>query len=299
MTSRDSQNMSVQEFLFSVHSFSHRIITRLKQNKGDILLNGCHVRMVDPVKIGDVITVKFRDQTYCAPNYDLKVDIIHEDEDVIVFNKPANMPVHPSRNHQTDTLANFYTAYMLKKGLSLQFRPINRLDRDTMGLCVVSKNALSAKVLSDTLEKEYTAVVCGVLPTDSGVIDLPIIRPDDFYIERAVCLDRDNPKAQSAVTRYTVISRSERYTKVRIKLDTGRTHQIRVHFSHIGHPLVGDTMYGGNVTNTNGYNGNIGVSEYPHQMLLCSSVSFISPYNNIPVNIAIDFDDTLMHNYSL
>ncbi|MEG0580447.1 MAG: RluA family pseudouridine synthase, partial [Niameybacter sp.] len=282
----DYDKLSVQEFLFSAHSFSRRIITRLKQNRGDILLNGEHVRMIDPVSTGDTITIKLQEQSYCNTNDDLSVPIVYEDDDVIVFNKPVNMPVHPSRNHQNDTLANFFTSYMLKKGLHLQFRPINRLDRDTCGLCVVAKNALAAKLLSNSVKKEYTAIVCGVIPHSHGTINAPIVRLDDFYIKRGVYEgNMDNipqdisplstvPAPQHAVTHYTVVLRSERYTKVNVILETGRTHQIRVHFSHIGYPLAGDDMYGGDTTHTS------------FHMLCCSKISFTSPQTKDVVTLS-------------
>lgn len=294
IVSSDYDKLSVQEFLFSAHSFSRRIITRLKQNRGDILLNGEHIRMIDPVNAGDTITIKLQEQSYCNKNDDLSVPIVYEDEDVIVFNKPVNMPVHPSRNHQNDTLANFFTSYMLKKGLHLQFRPINRLDRDTSGLCVVAKNALAAKILSNTVKKEYTAIVCGVIPHPHGTINAPIVRLDDFYIKRGVYLgDMDNisqcdtistvPAPQHAVTHYTVISRSKHYTKVSVTLETGRTHQIRVHFSHMGYPLAGDDMYGGDTAHSS------------FHMLCCSKISFTSPQTKELITLTCDMDDEIMN----
>lgn len=300
IVSPEYDSSSVQEYLFSAHSFSRRIITRLKQNHGDILCNNAHIRMVDPVRTGDVITIKLQEQSYCKPNSDLDVPIVYEDDDVIVFNKPTNMPVHPSRNHQDDTLANFYTSYMLQKGLHLQFRPINRLDRDTCGLCVVAKNALSAKILSQAVQKEYTAIVCGVLPQECGTIDAPIIRLDDFYIKRGVYtatgtdieydtvatnsnhVQTDKITPQHAVTHYEVVDKSTLYSLVKVRLETGRTHQIRVHFSHIGYPLAGDDMYGGNTTHTNVH------------MLCCSTITFQSPHTKKRIKLCCDIDKSLL-----
>lgn len=274
--------MSVQDYLMSVHGYSRRIITRLKQHKGDILLNSEHIRMVDVISFGDIIEIALYEDTYITPNTNLAVNIAYEDDDVIVYDKPVDMPVHPSRNHQNDTLANVFCGYMQKQGIQATFRPINRLDRDTSGLCVVAKNALSASLLSKAVEKEYTAVVCGKVNPLKGKIDQPIIRLDDFHIKRGV-----DPNGQPSVTNYEVIEQNEKYSLVKIDLETGRTHQIRVHFSYIGYPLAGDDMYGGDVT------------DIKRHALCCNKVRFMHPTEHKEVNLCINIHHDmykLMHN---
>lgn len=252
--------------------FSKRMIVKLKGKKGEVQLNGEHIRMIDFGKAGDVITVIIDDEShYIKENEELFVPTVYEDEDIVVYNKPPNMPVHPSRNHQQDTLANFYTYQMNKKGIKATFRPINRLDRDTSGLCVVAKNGYAAAALCGTLEKEYTAILCGTPEKLEGRIDKPIIRLDDFHIKRAV-----GEGGQQAVTLYKIEEHNEKYSLARIKLLTGRTHQIRVHMSSIGHPLAGDEMYGGDL------------SDIKRQALCCNRVNFIHPYTGETVKLCIN-----------
>lgn len=275
-TVEDNQEMSVQDYLYSIHGYSRRIITRLKQTRGDIQLNGEHIRMIDPVHAGDIITVRLYEKTYIQPNAELYVQVVYEDEDVIIYNKPPHMPVHPSRNHQHDTLANAFAQLMHTRGVQATFRPINRLDRDTSGLCVVAKNALAASKLAQCVLKEYTAIVHGHITPRQGTIDLPIIRLDEFYIKRAV-----GENGQQAITHYNVELCTEKYSLVRIKLETGRTHQIRVHFSHIGHPLAGDDMYGGSTDNIK------------RQALCCNRVSFPHTITGEQICLSVNLHDDM------
>lgn len=268
---KEQDGMIVQDFLRMQHGYSRRIITRLKQVRGDILCNGEHIRMVDILNAGDVIQIKLHDETHLVPNPDLNVPIVYEDDDVIVYNKPANMPVHPSRNHQSDTLGNVFCYHMQKQGLKTTMRTINRLDRDTSGLCVIAKNALVSTQIAKTITKEYTAIVCGKVTPLEGTIDAPIYRPDGFYCYRAV-----GEQGQRAVTHYKVDAQNEKYSLIRIQLETGRTHQIRVHFSHMGYPLAGDDMYGGDTT------------DIKRQALCCNRVQFEHPVTHKTVELCIN-----------
>lgn len=227
--------MKLEKYLVGIKGVSKRLLTKLKQTENGLLSNGMHIRSVDNVKCGDIIELNIKDSNSIIPNSDLKVPVIYEDENLVVFNKPVGMPVHPSLLHYNDTLGNFFT-YLYPE---LSYRPVNRLDRDTSGLCAAAKNQLYASQLQRNIQKTYFAVVCGKL-SQGGRIDLPISRKDDSIIMREV-----SENGQKAITDYTVIAGNEKYTLLRIKLLTGRTHQIRVHFSHIGYPLAGDSMYGG------------------------------------------------------
>lgn len=239
------------------NNVSKRLIRKLKQTNDGITINGKHIRTIDKVFKGDRITITLDDEKTLESNGYLNVPVLFDCDDLIAFDKPYNMPVHPSIKHQGDTLGNYFAH--LCKGVS--FRPINRLDRDTSGICVTAKNAFAAKSLQQTLEKTYYAIVCGKIDSE-GIIDAPITRVDGSIITREV-----SKHGQRAVTHYKPIKHSGngKYTLLKIILETGRTHQIRVHFSYIGFPLAGDDLYGGDC------------SDIKRQALHCKSVRFLHP----------------------
>ncbi len=247
--------------VLSHRGISRRLVIRLKRIDGGITRNGQLIRTVDRVAEGDVIELSESDEKLLSPNPKLDVEIICQDESFAVFNKPHGMPVHPSLKHQGDTLGNFFSASF--QGLT--FRPVNRLDKDTSGCVVVAKNQYSAQALQKGCEKVYYAICCGTPPA-CGQINAPIAREGESIIKRCV-----SPSGQRAVTNYRVIEQNGRYSLCEVKLETGRTHQIRVHFSHIGFPLAGDDMYGGSC------------EEISRQALHCGKISFISPHSGLTV----------------
>ncbi|MFZ2537418.1 MAG: RluA family pseudouridine synthase [Oscillospiraceae bacterium] len=269
-------NRTVENFLRQEKGYSRRIITRLKLSKEDISLNGGHIKMIDSLHTGDVLTTILREETGVKPNYELTVPIVYEDEDVIVYNKPPFMPIHPSNGHLEDTLGNVFCAHMQKLGIDAAFHPINRLDRDTSGLCVVAKNSLATRMLFDNMTKEYTAIVCGKVIPKIGKIDAPIMRLSGSKIQRCI-----GDEGQRAVTNYKVELETAKYSLVRVNLETGRTHQIRVHFAHIGNPLAGDSMYGGDMNDIN------------RQALCCSRVGFMHPIMNKCIHLCIDIQSDM------
>ena len=236
------------------HGYSQPILVHLKKTQEGILLNGvwCYVNTV--IHTGDILTVRIQDHDGSAgiPATEISAGsfmsmVAYEDEDILVMNKPAGLPVHPSLGHYEDTLAN-YCAWHYDN--QLVFRCVNRLDRDTSGLVLIAKNMLSAAGLSlqqqaRQIHRTYLAVVEGIIP-ESGTIDLPIARKEDSIIERCV----DAIHGERAITHYqhlsTVCLDSCAYSLVQIQLETGRTHQIRVHMKAIGHPLPGDFLYNPN-----------------------------------------------------
>lgn len=221
---------------------SGSLIKELKKHSDGLLLNGAHIRTVDRVRVGDTLSCAMYDcdSDNIVPEK-MPLDIMYEDEDILIINKPPHLPVHPSPGHINGTLANGVIAYYHKKGEEHMFRAVNRLDGDTSGVMCIAKNSysharLSNEILTGELKRRYIAIAEGEI-RGCGTVDAPIARVD--FIKRAV---RDD--GQSAVTRYRAIENFNGYTLLELCLETGRTHQIRVHMSHIGHPLLGDWLYG-------------------------------------------------------
>lgn len=233
---------AIEPFLKKNHGYSSRTIVKLKHYPEGIRLNGVHARTIDILKEGDDLCITFLDNDNNLDNYircDIPVEICYEDEDLLVYNKPPFMPCHQSIGHPADTLANVFAAHCDKLGKMMMYRPLNRLDRDTTGAVVIGKTRFSAASITGGFHKVYRAIVCGVPEPREGRIDLPIRREFPEEMRRIVADD-----GQRAVTNYRVLAENGEYSLVDFTLETGRTHQIRVHMSHIGYPLIGDPMYG-------------------------------------------------------
>jgi 23S rRNA pseudouridine1911/1915/1917 synthase len=239
------EGTTLKHYLTKGLQISRRGIISLKKS-GGALLNGelCHMNVV--LKESDKIEITFEDSKSenILPEQ-MELDIVFEDEYIIVLNKEPGMPVHPTRKHVMGTLANGLVYYWMDRADSIKIRPINRLDKDTSGLVMFAKSAhiqhlLSMYVGKDEFKKEYIAIVHGNLIHPEGTIDLPIARETEHGMKRVVRDDGDR-----AVTHYKAVAAMEGFCVVKIVLETGRTHQIRVHMSSIGHPLLGDELYGG------------------------------------------------------
>lgn len=174
------------------------------------------------------------------PQPEIPVRVVYEDAFAVVLEKPPHLAVHPTLNYPRDTLANGYAAWAVQRGMSPVFRPVNRIDKDTSGLVLAAKNTYAAPLLAQNVEKLYYAVVEGELPLGPGVIDAPIGRRGDSIIGRCV-----TPEGKPSRTEYTIIKAEKGLSLAACVPVTGRTHQIRVHFASIGHPLAGDDLYGG------------------------------------------------------
>lgn len=275
--SSGEDGMSCGDFL-KRKGVSRRLTARLKRVSMGISRNGGFVRTVDILRAGDVVSLLRTDESLLEPNCGLKAEIVYEDDDIIVYNKPVGVPVHPSVKHQGDTLGNCFAANFP----NMTFRPLNRLDRDTSGLCAIAKSAYAANALSGRISKVYTAVTEGIpIPRDTGNplikwsesaegyrIEAPIGRAGESIIRREIRWD-----GQFAATNYTILKANEKFSLLRIRLETGRTHQIRVHFSAVGHPLAGDDFYGGSLEFCR------------EQALHCSEMSFPRPFGGEIVNI--------------
>ena len=218
--------------------------------EGCVLRGGKKAKKNDKLNVGDEISVTIPEpKEVDIAATEMPLDIIYEDEDLLVINKPKGLVVHPAAGHQDDTLVNglLYAMGDDLSGINGELRPgiVHRIDKDTSGLLAVAKNDLAHTMLASqlkdhTMARTYEAIVCGSFREDSGTVDAPIGRhPSD---RKKMCVIARNSK--EAVTHWEVVKRYRGYTHIRCKLETGRTHQIRVHMAHIGHPILGDTVYG-------------------------------------------------------
>lgn len=265
------QDTYLRDILYKKLLLSHSLVVRLKQ-QSRIKVNGNTARTNYRIRTGDVITIDmdFTEENKIIPEA-IPLDIVYEDEDFLVVNKPPGMSTHPSRLGGTGTLANAVTYYWQTLGRNTLFRPINRLDRDTSGLVLVGNSQFAHQgIFSQKIERKYIALVEGEPEKDTGIINQPIARLDEKMRQRIVRED-----GQSAVTHYQVIDKYPGYTLISLELKTGRTHQIRVHMSYIGHPICGDLLYGW------------ASPLIDRQALHAYSLSFVHPRSGREVNISI------------
>ncbi len=236
---------TIEKYLKS-HGFSKANIVALKKMDKNVVINGIWEHLNRKLQADEILTVNIQEDysSERIPATPMPLDIVFEDEDIIVINKPAGLSIHPSLNHYEDSLANGLAYYYEAQGKPFIFRCANRLDRNTSGLTVIAKHMVSGNILSTMVKnrqfhREYYAIVRGRLDKPEGTIDAPIGRVLGDTIARQV--DFDN--GERAVTHYKVIAEKNGHSLVSIHLETGRTHQIRVHFKYIGHPLIGDEIY--------------------------------------------------------
>ncbi|HBE9435601.1 pseudouridylate synthase [Clostridioides difficile] len=239
----NEEEMTLKEVLLDKLNFSVRSLSKMKREKS-ILVNGVYKKPSLKVYSGDLIEVKINEEKANFEPQDLNLQIIYDDFDIIMVNKPPFMVVHPTKSHYDKTIANGISYYIDNQKENVKIRFVNRLDMNTSGLVIVAKNAyahhtLSTAMSENKVEKKYITVVDGIIKENEGTIDEPIYRPTEDSIKRII-----DERGQSSVTHYKVIERLENATVLEVSLETGRTHQIRVHMAHIGHGIIGDELYG-------------------------------------------------------
>lgn len=241
----DSAGLRVEQFLRRKR-YSGQNLSEIKRMPKSILVNGVHYYMRQELSAGDHLQVRICEtqNSEKIPPTKLPLDIIYEDEDLLVLNKPAGMPIHPSLNNYTNSIANALAYYFQSQGKPFIFRCCNRLDRDTSGLTIVSKHLVSGSILSDMtkyreVHREYLAIARGSVTPSEGTIQAPLGRKEGTIIERTV----DWEHGEDAVTHYKVVKEANGHSLVSLRLETGRTHQIRIHMKYLGYPLIGDYLY--------------------------------------------------------
>ena len=289
ITSRDNF-INLREVLKTHFNLSDRLLLKLKKaNK--LLVNSNVSSMHYNIKKGDLIEIyiDFEEDSQNIIPVKMDLDIVYEDDAFIILNKPSKMPVHPSMDHFSDSLSNGVKYYFDSIGLKKKIRPVNRLDKNTSGLVVFAKNeyiqeCLVKQMKSNLFYKEYIAVCEGSFKETKGIINAPIARKENSIIERCI-----NENGDKAITEYEVLkyNKEKNYSVVKCVLKTGRTHQIRVHMQYIGHPILGDTLYGNPSTLID------------RQALHAYCISFIHPLKNekITYKASIPEDTLQLSNY--
>ena len=241
----EDMGLTVGEIVKKRFNFSSRLKSKIRQERLTYL-NGSNVQGYIKPKIDDEIGICLPKEKSDFPKEDIPIFPVYEDDDLLIINKQAGIIVHPTKGHPLHTIANGLMTYMENTLKPFKIRFVNRLDMDTTGLVIIAKNSnaqnqLTKQMQTNTITKEYVALVNGLLEKDEFTIDLPIGRPDMDRVERCVMED-----GSPSITHVKVMERySTGFTLVKLILETGRTHQIRVHMSHIGHPVTGDYLYGG------------------------------------------------------
>jgi len=274
---------SVKDVLVNKLHVSSRLLRKLKLNKR-IFCNKKEAWVNDLVQTGDVVSVDitFEENNDKIVSQKGDLEILYEDDCLLIINKPADVVVHPTCIHLDGTLANFVKAYLEEKGEIVTTRFVNRLDRETSGVIIFAKNEYTQEALTRQMEnreftKEYVAIAHGIIRNDIGTIDLPIKREEGSIMTRTVSDD-----GERAVTHYQVLERALDMTKVFLSLETGRTHQIRVHLKAIGHPIVGDGLY-----------SDIKTNKISRQALHAMRVSFVHPISKEKVRVCADIPEDM------
>lgn len=285
-TVKDTKYLNIKDVLKSYFGISDRLLIKLKKNH-QIFLNGVPEYVTKPININDIIEVNldFEESFENIVPVNINLNIIFEDDSLLIINKPAGIPVHPSILHFDNSLSNGVAYYFQEHNIKRKIRPVNRLDKDTSGIVVFAKNeyiqeSLVKQMKSKKFVKEYFAILEGFLEKDFGTINASISRKEGSIIEREVKQNGD-----ISITHFKVIRRFSAFNKnlsfVKFNLETGRTHQIRVHSKYINHPILGDSLYGSK--------SNL----ISRQALHSFKISFIHPITNELIKFEIDLPEDM------
>lgn len=271
---KEDAGLRIEQFL-KRRGYSSKNLAAIKRMPKSVIVNGEHFYMRQELKEGDRLSIHIMEteSSEKVPPTEIPLNIVYEDEDIIVINKPAHMPIHPSLNNYTNSLANALAWYYEKQNKPFVFRCCNRLDRDTSGLTVVAKHLVSGNILSSMVKerkfhRQYLAIVRGHVIPPSGTINAPLGRKEGTIIERTI----DWEHGENAITHYHVVEEKNGHSLVSLKLETGRTHQIRIHMKHLGFPLIGDYLYNPDMEFIN------------RQALHSHKISFTHPITGEPMN---------------
>ena len=282
MIKENEKYNNLKKILKQEFHISDRLLKKLKNNN-QIFINNFPVSINSSFKTNDMISIllDFDETSDNIIPTKMNLNILFEDDAMLIVNKPPYLPVHPSMNHFTDSLSNGIKYYYNSINLSRKIRPVNRLDKDTSGIVIFAKNeyvqeSLISQMKSNKFKKKYIALVDGILEKNTGIINAPICRKENSIIERKVSIN-----GQSAVTYFKVLKRYNNYSLVEFLLETGRTHQIRVHSSYLGHAILGDTLYGSSS------------SLISRQALHAYKINFIHPINHKNLEIIADIPDDI------
>lgn len=261
----EQDGVTVQTYLRRVLGMSARMVVRLKFKEDGITVKGQRRCTIDPLHTGETLVLCPPEDEVRIEGADLPLTVVYEDESLLVVDKPPYLAVHPSAGKPEPTLANAVVGYYERQGTPLSFRPVNRLDRNTSGLLLAAKNPHIAFALMQKPQKEYLAIVLGEL-RGAGTIDQPI------RVKEGCCITREvGEGGKESHTHYEALATDGEITLVRLRLDTGRTHQIRVHMAWLGYPLAGDTMYGSDQT------------VMPRHALHCAVMTLEHPLTGLPL----------------
>lgn len=243
--SESDVGLSINQILKANFKFSSRFKTKIKFQKL-VDLNGVPTPGFIKPELGDIISIRLPEEYSDFPAEDIPINVLFEDDDLMFINKQPGIIVHPTKGHPMHTIANGIMKYMQDNNQTYKIRFANRIDMDTSGIIIVAKSAnsqhdISHQMRTNTVHKQYIAIVNGIIDEDEFTIDKPIGRPNEESIQRTVLAKG----GKDAITDVKVLERFENQTLVKVTLHTGRTHQIRVHLTYIGHPITGDHLYGG------------------------------------------------------
>lgn len=284
----DNKFYNLKEILKVHFQLSDNLITKLKQNR-KILLNSEFTYLDHLVKINDFVEIDLdleESSENIVPNPNIKLNIVFEDDSILIVNKSAGIPVHPSMNHFTDSLSNAVKYYFNTINLKKKIRPVNRLDKNTSGLVIFAKNEYVQELLikqmkANIFKKEYLAILVGTLKEKNGVINAPIARKEGSIIEREI-----NEKGFSSITHFKLIRNFEynntKLSLVKFVLETGRTHQIRLHSKYINHPILGDSLYGSSS------------SFISRQALHAYKINFLHPIKKEPLSFEVPLPEDML-----